>query len=187
MSKSADKILNTAEYLFNRDSFSGVGVDLIRDESGCSKTTLYSYFKNKKQLMMNVLEARDLRFQKSLSQYVGNATDIEALNLIYCWHIEWFKQDYFKGCLFVRAAAESLNNDSEILNISQAHKHWIYQFISAKVQTLKQPKAVVELCYLFLEGLISHFLVEGFEQKKADQTMQLMNILILQLQQSEIA
>ena len=47
MSKSADKILKTAENLFNKHSFVAVGVDLIRDESGCSKTTMYTYFKNK--------------------------------------------------------------------------------------------------------------------------------------------
>ncbi|MCW1290083.1 TetR/AcrR family transcriptional regulator, partial [Acinetobacter baumannii] len=34
MSKSALKILDTAEKLFNENSFVGVGVDLIRDESG---------------------------------------------------------------------------------------------------------------------------------------------------------
>ena len=47
MSKSALKILDTAEKLFNENSFVGVGVDLIRDESGCSKTTMYTYYKNK--------------------------------------------------------------------------------------------------------------------------------------------
>ena len=40
MSKSAQKILATAEKLFNENSFVAVGVDLIRDESGCSKTTM---------------------------------------------------------------------------------------------------------------------------------------------------
>ena len=40
MSKSAHKILDTAEKLFYENSFVGVGVDLIRDESGCSKTTM---------------------------------------------------------------------------------------------------------------------------------------------------
>jgi hypothetical protein len=51
MSKSALKILDTAEKLFNENSFVGVGVDLIRDESGCSKTTMYTYYKNKNQLI----------------------------------------------------------------------------------------------------------------------------------------
>lgn len=66
MSKSALKILDTAEKLFNENSFVGVGVDLIRDESGCSKTTMYTYYKNKNQLVKSVLVARDERFKQSL-------------------------------------------------------------------------------------------------------------------------
>ncbi len=66
MSKSAIKILNTAEALFNQHSFSSVGVDLIRDESGCSKTTLYTHFTNKQHLVEAVLARRDQRFRANL-------------------------------------------------------------------------------------------------------------------------
>lgn len=182
MSKSADKILNTAEYLFNRESFSSVGVDLIRDESGCSKTTLYTYFKNKQQLVIEVLKARDLRFRDSLKHCVGETVDVEALNRIYDWHIDWFEQDHFKGCLFVRAAGEATEDHQDILMITKAHKQWLYGFISSKVKHLKQPEAVIELCYNFLESLISRFLIEGFSQLTADQTKNLMNRLIDRLQ-----
>ncbi|MFH4338231.1 TetR/AcrR family transcriptional regulator, partial [Acinetobacter baumannii] len=102
MSKSALKILDTAEKLFNENSFVGVGVDLIRDESGCSKTTMYTYYKNKNQLVKSVLVARDERFKQSLLGYVGDATGLEAINKILDWHTNWFRQDFFKGCLFVR-------------------------------------------------------------------------------------
>ena len=107
MSKSAIKILTTAEELFNKNSFTSVGVDLIRDESGCSKTTMYTYFKNKHQLVVEVLKQRDLRFRQSLMEYVADAQGIDALEQIYDWHMLWFQQDHFKGCLFVRAVAES--------------------------------------------------------------------------------
>ena len=66
MSKSAQKILATAEKLFNENSFVAVGVDLIRDESGCSKTTMYTYYKNKSHLVESVLIARNEKFKQSL-------------------------------------------------------------------------------------------------------------------------
>ena len=96
MSKSALKILDTAEKLFNENSFVGVGVDLIRDESGCSKTTMYTYYKNKNQLVKSVLVARDERFKQSLLGYVGDATGLETINKILDWHTNWFRQDFFK-------------------------------------------------------------------------------------------
>ncbi|WP_130803262.1 TetR/AcrR family transcriptional regulator [Acinetobacter ihumii] len=181
MSKAADKILMTAELLFNRDSFSAVGVDLIRDESGCSKTTMYHYFKNKQQLVVQVLQQRDQRFRQSLQRFVGEAQDLEAIDKIYDWHIDWFQQNHFKGCLFVRAVAES-TQAHELHRVSKAHKQWIYQFIATKVQNFQQSEAIVELVYNFIESLISRYLVEGFDVQHAEMTKKLMYLLIQKLQ-----
>ncbi|MDR7016651.1 TetR/AcrR family transcriptional regulator [Acinetobacter sp. 3657] len=167
MSKSASKILNTAEKLFYENSFVGVGVDLIRDESGCSKTTIYTYFKNKNQLVRSVLEARDTKFRQRLIAYIGNATGVEALNQLIDWHLLWFQEDNFKGCLFVRAVAESHLGDQEIIMISKEHKIWIRALIAKCLESNPHADALVEIIYTLIEGLISRFLVEGYDAKIA--------------------
>ena len=182
MSKSAEKILNTAEQLFNQYSFNAVGVDLIRDESGCSKTTLYTYFKNKQQLVAAVLQKRDNSFQQSLVDYLAGTYGVTALEKIFDWHVMWFQQQHFKGCLFVRAVAESSRQDTEILAIVQRHKHEIYALIAHHAQDLKQAQTVTELCYNFLEGLISRCLVDGFQADVVTQNKQIMLTLIQHLQ-----
>lgn len=167
MSKSADKILKTAEQLFNQQSFSGVGVDLIRDESGCSKTTLYTYYSNKHQLVQNVLQARDLRFRESLQAAVDGLQGVDALKKIYDWHIQWFQSDHFKGCLFVRAVGESSPDDHSIIAIAQQHKQWVRFLIQTQALKLKRGQDITQLMYLQLEGLINQFLVEGFQAQTA--------------------
>lgn len=169
MSKSATKILNTAEALFNQHSFTSVGVDLIRDESGCSKTTMYTYFKNKQQLVAEVLKQRDLQFRQSLMEYVADAQGLDALEHIYDWHMLWFQQDHFKGCLFVRAVAESAVEDLEITQISIAHKIWLRQLIHHYSLQINQDQLIADLFYNLVEGLISRFLVEGFNSEIAQQ------------------
>ena len=184
MSKSAQKILKTAEQLFNQQSFSAVGVDLIRDESGCSKTTLYTYFKNKHQLVYSVLQTRDERFRQSLLSSVQELDGIKALEKIYDWHINWFQADHFKGCLFVRAVSESNAEDTDILAISQAHKQWIRDLIQNKTTHLPQQQEISALFYLQLEGLISTVLVDGFNAQTCNQQkvliFQLIDLLIAQ-------
>jgi AcrR family transcriptional regulator len=184
MSKSAQKILKTAEQLFNQQSFSSVGVDLIRDESGCSKTTLYTYFKNKHQLVYSVLQARDERFRQSLLSSVQELDGIKALEKIYDWHINWFQADHFKGCLFVRAVSESNAEETDILAISQAHKQWIRNLIQNKTTNLPQQQEISALFYLQLEGLISTVLVDGFNAQMCNQQkvliFQLIDLLIAQ-------
>ena len=167
MSKSAHKILDTAEKLFYENSFVGVGVDLIRDESGCSKTTMYTYFKNKNQLVKSVLEARDEKFRNSLVAYVAGETGREALDKLIDWHLLWFQEDNFKGCLFVRAVAESHLGDQDIIMVSKDHKVWIRNLIAQYLRSMPNADALVEIIYTLIEGLISRFLVEGYDVKVA--------------------
>ena len=164
MSKSALKILRTAELLFNENSFTSIGVDLIRDVSGCSKTTMYTYYRNKNQLMNAVLIARDQRFHHQLFAYIGDAQGKAAIYKILDWHVQWFKQDTFKGCLFIRAVAESRHLDHEFHSIAQQHKQWIKQLIFQNCPINDQGQ-IAELIYTLIEGLISRFLVDGFDEK----------------------
>ncbi|VXA58192.1 TetR family transcriptional regulator [Acinetobacter proteolyticus] len=178
MSKSANKILHTAEKLFYENSFVGVGVDLIRDESGCSKTTMYTYFKNKNQLVKSVLEARDEKFRQRLLDYVADATGREALNRLIDWHLLWFQEDNFKGCLFVRAVAESHLGDQEIISVSKKHKVWIRNLITAYLHTYPKAEMLIEMTYTLIEGLISRFLVEGYNAKVAAEIKDSINQMI---------
>ena len=165
MSKSAQKILTTAQMLFNSYSFVGVGVDLIRDTSGCSKTTMYTYFKNKNQLIEQVLKDRDAFFKEQLSEITAGLEGHKALEKIVQWHLDWFKTDTFKGCLFVRAVAESTPEQQEIRQIAISHKQWLRGFI------VEFDQVRGELLYCLLEGLISRFLVEGYCEKVAEQIL----------------
>ena len=181
MSKSAQKILDTAEELFNRHSFTGVGIDLIRDQSGCSKTTLYTYYSNKQQLVIQVLKARDLKFRQSLSTFVKGHDRLDAIHKIYDWHMDWFQTDTFKGCLFIRAVAESTAQDQAIVDIAQQHKSWIKNLIRQQITSYKHADEITELTYNFLEALISRFLVEGFDLAQAEQNKALLSKLIKSL------
>lgn len=180
MSKSAKKILDTAERLFYQNSIHAVGVDLIRDQSGCSKTTLYTYFKNKDQLVEAVLVERDAKFKQSLLSFVGDSVGLEAIDKIHEWHMRWFKEDDFKGCLFVRAVAES-DQDLNILEISQQHKVWIRDLIAQHTQFSKNHHELTQIVYTVIEGLISRFLVEGFDENLAKNTKNTLNKILATL------
>ena len=160
MSKAALKILTTAEQLFNQQSFGTVGVDLIRDASGCSKTTLYTYYQNKQQLIYAVLKARDAQFQANILSFVGENKGLEAISSLIDWHVLWFQQDDFKGCLFMRAVAEA--NDPNIMRVAQQHKQQIYALVDMYCTQLNQTQWT-EMIYTLLEGLISRSLLEGVD------------------------
>ena len=178
MSKSAQKILTTAQTLFNQHSFTAVGVDLIRDVSGCSKTTLYSHYKNKQQLINAVLHARDAQFQHELNAYVQGLQGLEGLLALIDWHVMWFLQDDFKGCLFIRAVAEADREDQQVIEIAKQHKQQIYTLIAQFCQQLEQAKWS-ELIYTLVDGLISRCLIEGVNMHMIEQLKAQIQMLLI--------
>ena len=55
-----DLLLATAERLFYTEGSHATGIDRILSESGVAKMTLYKHFKSKDELILAVLEARQL-------------------------------------------------------------------------------------------------------------------------------
>lgn len=154
MKKTPKLIADTAEQLFYQKGFANVGVDEIRDQSGCSKTTLYKHFGNKDNLIFEVLKIRNLRFQQDLSTAIKDLDQNDAIIQIFKWHLTWFKQDNFNGCLFIRAN-EELHHDRAIKQLAIEHKEFIRQLISQQLPQTPQHITLTNQLMVILEGLLN--------------------------------
>lgn len=153
-------ILNTAESLFNIHGYNSVGVDLIRDEAGVSKTSMYRHFGSKHKLIEAVLIRRHARFEEKLGGGISAENSIqENLDLFIDWHFDWFAKDDFYGCMFIHAMAEFKESNPEITTLAFMHKKWlkelIYKIIAANTKlTEQQIQLNTEMVMTFLEGMI---------------------------------
>ncbi|MBV7434400.1 TetR/AcrR family transcriptional regulator [Cardiobacteriaceae bacterium TAE3-ERU3] len=157
MKNSGKKILDTAERLFYRDGFGHVGVDTIRDESGCAKTTMYHHFGSKEKLIHEVLKYRDERLRTSLQAFIGDEVcGREAVYKVFDWFHQRFIAQDFNGCLFVRAAAEL---DDEAKSIAIVHKRAVTDFICAKLQPDANARVISEQLVVLLEGMVNIYTI----------------------------
>ena len=152
MKKTYRLIADTAEQLFYQKGFGNLGVDEIRDQSGCSKTTLYKHFGNKDNLIFEVLKLRDLRFKQELTEAIANLDQQQSIIQIFKWHLDWYNQDDFNGCLFVRAR-EEIHNDNAIKELVMEHKEFIRNLIRDKLRQNPQNQAITNQLMVILEGL----------------------------------
>ncbi|NUF08853.1 MULTISPECIES: TetR/AcrR family transcriptional regulator [Snodgrassella] len=152
MKKTYRLIADTAEQLFYQKGFGNVGVDEIRDQSGCSKTTLYKHFGNKDNLIFEVLKLRDLRFKQELTEAIADLDQQQSIIQIFKWHLDWYNQDDFNGCLFVRAR-EEIHNDNAIKELVMEHKEFIRNLIRDKLRQNPQNEAITNQLMVILEGL----------------------------------
>ena len=152
MKKTYRLIADTAEQLFYQKGFGNVGVDEIRDQSGCSKTTLYKHFGNKDNLIFEVLKLRDLRFKQELTETIADLDQQQSIIQIFKWHLNWYNQDDFNGCLFVRAR-EEIHNDNAIKELVMEHKEFIRNLIRDKLRQHPQNETITNQLMVILEGL----------------------------------
>ena len=154
MKKTSKLIADTAEQLFYQKGFGNVGVDEIRDQSGCSKTTLYKYFGNKDNLIFEILKIRDLRFRQKLTETIANLDHYESIIQIFKWHLDWFNQVDFNGCLFVRAK-EEIHDDQAVQQMVIEHKEFIRKLIYNQLPQSPQQTILTNQLMVILEGLIN--------------------------------
>lgn len=157
MSKKREDILITAGKLFNKYGFVNVGVDRIISESQVAKMTFYKHFPSKDNLMEECLIERDKLFREGILRSISiSKTDgLSKLRSIFDWYSEWFKQEDFFGCMFVKASDELLP-DSALERIIIEHKSWLLETIQSILNTMdvKNDELIARQIRLFLDGAI---------------------------------
>jgi AcrR family transcriptional regulator len=119
-----DKILETASDLFYKRGVRAVGVDLVVEQAGVAKTSLYRHFGTKDDLIAAFLEREDLDFwstwDRVAHQHAGDArAELDA-------HLGWIGERVgrpnYRGCPQINVAAEFPEPDHPARKVAEAHK-----------------------------------------------------------------
>jgi AcrR family transcriptional regulator len=101
------RLIETANRLFYRDGIRAVGIDKIIAEADVAKMTLYTHFKSKDDLIVEVLKHRE----ESVSAYFTAAMNRnrkkgDGIDALFAALKEWVSSPSFRGCAFINAAVE---------------------------------------------------------------------------------
>src|SRR5579875_1620726 len=119
-----NRILETASELFYKRGVRAVGVDLVVEEAGVAKTSLYRYFRTKDDLIAAFLQREDEEFWStwsSVSEAHKNdpGAELEA-------HLDWIGERVgrpkYRGCPQLNVAAEFPDADHPARRVACAHK-----------------------------------------------------------------
>ena len=153
-----DRLVETAERLFNEHGYHATGIDRILAEAGVAKMTMYNHFRSKDELILAVLRRRDETFRNKLGRSVERqaATPRRRLLAIFDVLRDWFASKDFHGCMFINASAEYGASDSAIRMASCEHKRLLTRFIEgiARDAGAANPNALANALMLVIEGAI---------------------------------
>jgi AcrR family transcriptional regulator len=157
-SPKRDHLMATAWRLFYRDGLRVVGIDTILAEAGVAKMTLYNHFASKEELIIAILEKRDLEFRASLMARVEAAgTDpTQRLLAVFDWLEDWFASENFKGCVFIRAVSEYPDPSHPIHQTAWCHKIAVKAALTdlCTAADARDPEALAETLSLLIDGAI---------------------------------
>lgn len=119
-----ERILETASTLFYRQGVRAVGVDLIVEEAGVAKTSLYRYFRTKDDLIAAFLNREDEHFWGCWDAVAERHPDEAQAELE--GQLEWIGERVgrpnYRGCPQINAAAEFPDIDHPARVVAIKHK-----------------------------------------------------------------
>jgi AcrR family transcriptional regulator len=165
MSKKRQDLVDTAIRLFNQRGFHGTGIDLIAEEAGVSKKTMYHHFRSKEELILAALKHHDGLFRNDFMKSVNKVSESPRERLLGIFDVahSWFDTNDFFGCMFINAIGEYSHRDSAIRSACKDFKQQMTAYILELAQSagVSDPRELAESLALLLEGSIVTAQVAG--------------------------
>ncbi len=153
-----DELVQKALPVFYRNGFHATGMDMLMGETGISKTSMYKHFRTKEDLILAVLRLRCEQFRNWLFRRMETLGDTPREQLLAMFDAlgEWFAEDSFQGCLFIKAAGEYQDRDHPIHAHSAEHKRLLYNHLKplAEQAGARAPGLLAEQLLLLKEGAV---------------------------------
>lgn len=119
-----DRILETASALFYQRGVHAVGVDLVVEEAGVAKTSLYRHFGTKDDLVAAFLAREDEDFWSTWDRaaHVHEGDPEAELDAQLEWIGERIGRPGYRGCPQINVAAEFAEAEHPARKVAAAHK-----------------------------------------------------------------
>ncbi|HBD13548.1 MAG TPA: TetR family transcriptional regulator [Porticoccaceae bacterium] len=158
MTSKREQLIQTAVTLFAKNGFHNTGIDLIAEQAGVTKRTMYRHFRSKEELILAALRDYDARFRNRFMQSVESKWDDPKDRLLGIFEVayDWFTGNDFYGCMFINAIGEYSESHSAIREVCKEFKRLMLGYYSklAKEAGAQNPEHLAEQLSLLFEGAI---------------------------------
>jgi AcrR family transcriptional regulator len=154
--KLRERILRTASALFYQRGVRAVGVDLVVEQAGVAKTSLYRHFRTKDDLIAAFLQREDEDFWNCWNRVADlHKTDpIAELEAHLDWIGERVGRANYRGCPQLNVAAEFPDADHPARKVAFAHKQELRRRLKEIAERLrvKRPDELAGQLSLLING-----------------------------------
>ena len=151
-----ERILQTASALFYQRGVRAVGVDLVVEEAGVAKTSLYRHFRTKDELIAAFLGREDEDFWNNWNRFteLHKTEPVAELEAHLDWIGERVGRPNYRGCPQLNVAAEFPDTDHPARRVAVAHKQELRRRLKGIAERLrvKHPDELAGQLSLLING-----------------------------------
>ena len=124
-SEARERLLSTAGGLFYREGIRAVGVERILTEAPATRATFYRHFPSKDDLVLAYLRGVDAHTRAVVQGAVETASSpADAVRAIGTAVADDLARPEFRGCAFLKAAAEYPDPHDPVRQVVLEHRAW---------------------------------------------------------------
>ncbi|MYX93470.1 TetR family transcriptional regulator [Streptomyces sp. SID486] len=124
-SEARERLLSTASGLFYREGIRAVGVERILAEAPATRATFYRHFPSKEDLVVAYLRGVDTDTRAGVQAAIEAAPcPADALRAIGTAVADSLASPEFRGCAFLKAAAEYPDPEDRVRQVILDHRAW---------------------------------------------------------------
>ncbi|MEU5047170.1 TetR/AcrR family transcriptional regulator [Streptomyces griseorubiginosus] len=124
-SEARERLLSTASGLFYREGIRAVGVERILAEAPATRATFYRHFPSKEDLVVAYLRGVDTATRADVQSAIEAAPSAaDALRAIGTALADSLASPEFRGCAFLKAAAEYPDPEDPVRQVILDHRAW---------------------------------------------------------------
>lgn len=140
VSEPRRRLLETASGLFYREGINTVGVDRIVSEADVTRATFYRHFAGKEALVLAYLQGAHDMIVERMEKALALEEPRERLLAVGQDIAGQIRSPHFRGCAFIKAAAEFEDPDGPVRRAVAAHRAWFASVIRKVFSDLGHPR-----------------------------------------------
>jgi AcrR family transcriptional regulator len=124
-SEARERLLSTASGLFYREGIRAVGVERILTEAPSTRATFYRHFPSKEDLVLAYLRGVDAHIRADVQAAIDTGpSPADAVRAIGTAVADDLAKPEFRGCAFLKAAAEYPDPHDPVRQVVLDHRAW---------------------------------------------------------------
>jgi AcrR family transcriptional regulator len=150
-------IVDTASRLFYKQGYGNTGINQIIEESGVVKSSLYTSFRSKEDILMAYLETSGAATDEALKGAANKFTDPkERVLAVFDYLIGLVQEKEYYGCNFLNIISEIPKEDERVRAQIKKQKNNVRRLFSQILEPIGKEDLADEIYTLFEGALIGN-------------------------------